>query len=102
MRVSKLIKLWVSEGFLKQSVSNKSLEETAEDYLVGLVKRNLVLMTKGKSNGKIKSLSLHDMMREMCIKKGKNRISFSMFSHLRRVSVIKCDLISYMAQLFIL
>lgn len=100
MRVSKLIKLWVSEGFLKQSVSNKTSEEAAEEYLMDLVKRNLVSVTKWKSDGRIKSLSLHDLMREMCLRKAQEQ---DFFLHvrgfleegtkiLRRVSIIQCDL----------
>ncbi|KAG8367181.1 hypothetical protein BUALT_Bualt16G0045900 [Buddleja alternifolia] len=67
IRVSKLVKLWAVEGFLKPSGS-KNCEETAEEYLKDLVKRSLVLVTKRKSNGRIKSCSLHDLLRDMCIK----------------------------------
>ncbi|KAG6389216.1 hypothetical protein SASPL_150678 [Salvia splendens] len=34
-----------------------------------LVKRNLVMVSGRKSDGKIKSCNLHDMVRDMCIKK---------------------------------
>ncbi|KAG8367175.1 hypothetical protein BUALT_Bualt16G0045300 [Buddleja alternifolia] len=68
IRVSKLIKLWAAEGFLKLSGS-KNYEETAEEYLEDLVKRSLVMVTKRKPNGTIKSCSLHDLLRDMCIKK---------------------------------
>ncbi|KAL8544415.1 hypothetical protein ACS0TY_004821 [Phlomoides rotata] len=65
IRVSRLIKLWVAEGFLK----GQGLEEKAEEYVEDLVKRSLVLVTSWKSNGKIKSCSLHDLVRDMCIRK---------------------------------
>ncbi|KAL8557535.1 hypothetical protein ACS0TY_004829 [Phlomoides rotata] len=65
IRVLRLIKLWVAEGFLK----DQGLEEKAEEYLEDLVKRSLVLVTSWKSNGKIKSCSLHDLVRDMCIRK---------------------------------
>ncbi|KAH6769506.1 hypothetical protein C2S51_014842 [Perilla frutescens var. frutescens] len=65
--VSELIRLWVAEGFLKQpNGSSKSLEEAAEEYLEDLVRRHLILVTDRKFNGKIKSCSLHDMVRETC------------------------------------
>ncbi|KAL8557560.1 hypothetical protein ACS0TY_004851 [Phlomoides rotata] len=69
IKVSRLIKLWVAEGFLKRQRGHKSLEEEAEEYLEDLVKRSLVLITSRKSNGKIKSCSLHDLVRDMCIRK---------------------------------
>ncbi|XP_042038861.1 putative late blight resistance protein homolog R1A-10 [Salvia splendens] len=66
---SKLIKLWVAEGFLRCPKGSKTLEEEAEECLEDLVKRNLVLVTKRKCDGRIKSCSLHDLMRDLCIKK---------------------------------
>ncbi|KAL8557574.1 hypothetical protein ACS0TY_004863 [Phlomoides rotata] len=65
IRVSRLIKLWVAEGFLK----GQNLEEKAEEYVEDLVKRSLVLVSRWKRNGKIKSCSLHDLVRDMCIRK---------------------------------
>ena len=67
--VSKLIRLWVAEGFLRRPKGSKTLEEEAGECLEDLVKRNLVLVTKKKSDGRIKSCSLHDLMRDLCIKK---------------------------------
>ncbi|KAG6389182.1 hypothetical protein SASPL_150641 [Salvia splendens] len=32
-----------------------------------LVRRNLVLVTKRKSNGRIKSCGLHDLLRDLCL-----------------------------------
>ncbi|KAL8544417.1 hypothetical protein ACS0TY_004823 [Phlomoides rotata] len=69
IHVWRLIRLWVAEGFLKHQNRCKSLEEKAEEYLEDLVKRSLVLITSRKSDGKIKSCSLHDLVRDMCIRK---------------------------------
>ncbi|KAK4385798.1 putative late blight resistance proteinR1A-10 [Sesamum angolense] len=70
IRVSKLVKLWMAEGFMKASVS-KSFEEGAEEYLDDLVKRSLVLVTRTKSTGKIKSCCVHDLVRDLCITKAR-------------------------------
>ncbi|KAG8380353.1 hypothetical protein BUALT_Bualt06G0006700 [Buddleja alternifolia] len=68
IKVSKLIKLWVAEGFLEPSGS-KSYEEQAGEYLKDLVERSLILVTKMKSNGKkIKACNIHDLVRDLCIK----------------------------------
>ncbi|KAH6777724.1 hypothetical protein C2S51_009036 [Perilla frutescens var. frutescens] len=69
IRVSELIRLWIAEGFLKHpNGSCKSFEEGAEEYLEDLVRRNLILVTEMKCNGKIKSCRLHDMVRDTCIR----------------------------------
>ncbi|KAL0402603.1 UNVERIFIED_CONTAM: putative disease resistance protein [Sesamum latifolium] len=70
IHVSKLVQLWMAEGFMKPSVS-KSFEERAEAYLEDLVKRSLVLVTRRKSNGKIKRCSVHDLVRDLCIRKAR-------------------------------
>ncbi|KAH6769503.1 hypothetical protein C2S51_014839 [Perilla frutescens var. frutescens] len=65
IHVSKLIKLWIAEDFVEGTTS-KTPEEAAEEFLEDLVKRNLVLVTKRKSNGRIKSCGLHDLLRDLC------------------------------------
>ncbi|KAK4395090.1 putative late blight resistance proteinR1A-10 [Sesamum angolense] len=45
IRVSRLINLWVAEGFLKP-ISGKSLEEVAGDYLNDLIDRNLIIVDR--------------------------------------------------------
>ncbi|KAL8544410.1 hypothetical protein ACS0TY_004816 [Phlomoides rotata] len=68
IRASRLIKLWVAEGFLKCEHGCKRLEEEAEECLEDLVRRRLVLVSR-KFTGEIKSCSLHDMVRDLCIRK---------------------------------
>ncbi|KAI3464089.1 hypothetical protein Pfo_020752 [Paulownia fortunei] len=67
IRVSRLIKLWVAEGFLKPNKA-QSLEQVAEGYLKDLVGRNLILVHRWGSNGKIKSCNIHDLLRDLCIR----------------------------------
>ncbi|KAL8487200.1 hypothetical protein ACS0TY_023755 [Phlomoides rotata] len=69
IRVSKLVKIWVAEGFLRRKNVSKCLEEEAEEYLEDLVKRSLIFVSKRKSNGKVKSCSVHDLVRDLCIRK---------------------------------
>ncbi|KAG8379231.1 hypothetical protein BUALT_Bualt07G0067000 [Buddleja alternifolia] len=66
--VSKLIRLWIAEGFLEQHES-KSLEELAEEYLKDLIARNLIMVRKQNSTGKIKTCNIHDLLRNLCILK---------------------------------
>ncbi|KAH6808672.1 hypothetical protein C2S51_026455 [Perilla frutescens var. frutescens] len=94
MKASRLIQLLVAEGFLKLN-EDKSLEEEAEDSLSALVERNLLLVTRKKSNGKALRYGMHDLLREVCIRKAdeekfllhvKNGLEVRL-DKLRRVSV---------------
>ncbi|KAG8368636.1 hypothetical protein BUALT_Bualt15G0066200 [Buddleja alternifolia] len=42
---SRLVKLWIAEGFVRP-IESRSLEEVGKEYLKDLVSRNLVLLTK--------------------------------------------------------
>lgn len=67
IRVSQLVKLWVSEGFLRQDKAH-SLEKVAERYLSDLVERNLILVRSWRANGKIKTCYVHDLIRGLCLR----------------------------------
>ncbi|KAL3506469.1 hypothetical protein ACH5RR_031851, partial [Cinchona calisaya] len=68
--VSKLIRYWLAEGFIKEAES-KSLEDIAEDWLLDLIDRSLVIVTKRRSNGKVKECRVHDLLRDLCRSKAK-------------------------------
>ncbi|KAL2243725.1 UNVERIFIED_CONTAM: putative late blight resistance protein R1A-10 [Sesamum indicum] len=68
IKASKLIKLWVVEGFLKPSRA-KTLEEVAEEYLRNLIDRNLILVRKWSYGGKkAKTCGIHDLLRDLCLR----------------------------------
>ncbi|CAA3009166.1 late blight resistance homolog R1A-3 isoform X1 [Olea europaea subsp. europaea] len=73
--VSKLIKLWAAEGFLKP-VSGKTLEEVAEEYLGDLISRNLILIRYKSSSGKIRACGIHDLLRDLCLRKAQDEKFF--------------------------
>ncbi|KAH6816734.1 hypothetical protein C2S51_021554 [Perilla frutescens var. frutescens] len=68
IKASRLMQLLAAEGFFK-SDGDKSLEEEVEENLKALVERNLLLVTRKKSNGKAYSYGMHDLLREVCIRK---------------------------------
>ncbi|CAA2964631.1 late blight resistance homolog R1B-17 [Olea europaea subsp. europaea] len=74
--VRKLIRLWVAEGFIQRK-GELTLESIAEDYLEDLVNRNLVMVEKWRSNGKIKTCYVHDMIHVFC----KNKAVEEIFYH---------------------
>ncbi|CAA2955675.1 late blight resistance homolog R1A-10 [Olea europaea subsp. europaea] len=67
INVSTLFKLWVAEGFIN-SAENKTLEDMAEENLLDLVDRNLILVSERSSIGKIKTCMIHDLLHDLCVR----------------------------------
>ncbi|XP_022025247.1 putative late blight resistance protein homolog R1B-16 [Helianthus annuus] len=68
--VKRLMWLWVAEGFIQKD-GNRRLEDIGEGYLMDLVDRNLVIVDRWKSVGSVKACKVHDLVRELCLKKAK-------------------------------
>ncbi|KAH0711646.1 hypothetical protein KY289_007605 [Solanum tuberosum] len=66
INVSKLIRLWISEQFIKAR-RNKRLEMVAEEYLQELIDRSLILTGKQSANGRMRSCKIHDLLRQLCL-----------------------------------
>lgn len=77
--VSRLIYLWVAEGFLKQ-VTGKSLEEIAEECLMDLIDRNLILVRR-VSYGRIKTCIIHDILRDLCLREAEKENFMHVVNH---------------------
>ncbi|EYU17885.1 hypothetical protein MIMGU_mgv1a021263mg, partial [Erythranthe guttata] len=67
IRVSWLVKLWVSEGFVKP-INDKSLDVVSKEYLQELCDRNLILVHKRGSYGNIKFCSIHYLLTDLCLR----------------------------------
>ncbi|XP_073125419.1 putative late blight resistance protein homolog R1C-3 isoform X2 [Henckelia pumila] len=67
--ISRLIMLWVAEGFLKPCNKFKCLEDVGKVYLEDLVNRNLILVSKKGPDGKLVAVGIHDLLRKICITK---------------------------------
>uniref|UniRef100_A0A7N1A626 NB-ARC domain-containing protein n=1 Tax=Kalanchoe fedtschenkoi TaxID=63787 RepID=A0A7N1A626_KALFE len=67
IQAKELCLLWVAEGFVKGQ-SRELEEDLAEQYLINLADRNLIMNSKRRSNGSIKSCRIHDLLRDLCIK----------------------------------
>ncbi|XP_073159488.1 putative late blight resistance protein homolog R1A-3 isoform X2 [Henckelia pumila] len=70
IRVSRLVKLWVAEGILKP-IRSRSLEEIAEDNLRDLIDRNLIQVHDYGSRNKIKTCTIHDLLRDLCLREAR-------------------------------
>ncbi|XP_042021307.1 putative late blight resistance protein homolog R1B-16 isoform X2 [Salvia splendens] len=102
--VSQLIILYIAEGFVK-AINGKSLEEAAEDYVEELVNRNMLIVEKRRHSGKLKSLKMHDLMRDVCLREAR-KLKFLCVLHEQSIPQgiysqrrIKSTLLEYPSQL---
>ncbi|XP_073123079.1 putative late blight resistance protein homolog R1A-3 [Henckelia pumila] len=65
MDIPMLIKLWVSEGFVKP-IRGKSLEEAAHEYITDLVDRNLLILGRRGVLGNLLRCGVHDLLNDLC------------------------------------
>ncbi|KAL3509039.1 hypothetical protein ACH5RR_028440 [Cinchona calisaya] len=70
IETNKLMRLWVAEGFI-QNTEPKRLENVAEEYMMDLIGRNLVTVSKKKFLGGVKACYVHDLLHEFCKSKAK-------------------------------
>ncbi|XP_071912915.1 putative late blight resistance protein homolog R1A-3 isoform X1 [Coffea arabica] len=77
--VREMLWLWISEGFV-QEIEGKSLEDVADEYLMDLIGRSLVMATQHRSLGGIKACRIHDLIHEFCVAKAKEE-SFLQILH---------------------
>ncbi|KZV27019.1 hypothetical protein F511_07840 [Dorcoceras hygrometricum] len=68
--VSRLVRYWVAEGFIKPSTS-KRMEEVAEEYLRDVIERNLVSVHEYDAFGKPKTCGIHDLFRYICVREAR-------------------------------
>ncbi|XP_027120711.2 putative late blight resistance protein homolog R1A-4 [Coffea arabica] len=80
--VSKLIQLWLAEGLIPKT-QTKSFEDLAEDFLMELIDASLVIISKRRSNGKVKACRLHSFMLDFCLSKAEEANFFQL--------VTRCD-----------
>ncbi|CAJ2638719.1 unnamed protein product [Trifolium pratense] len=64
----RLTRQWMAEGFVRYE-ERKTLEDVAEEYLTELIQRSLVNVSRVGFDGKVKSCQVHDVLREVIIKK---------------------------------
>ncbi|XP_057803100.1 putative disease resistance RPP13-like protein 3 [Salvia miltiorrhiza] len=75
----KLIDVWISEGIIPEE-GGKTMEETAMAYLEELIDRNMVQIKDISFDDCIKSCVMHDLVRDLSIKKAEEEIRFEILS----------------------
>ncbi|XP_075113010.1 putative late blight resistance protein homolog R1A-3 [Nicotiana tabacum] len=80
--VSKLISLWIAEGFVQNVESGRLTEEAAEAYLTDLISSNVVMVSRRRYNGKVKYCQIHDIVLHFCLEKSrKEKIMLAVKGH---------------------
>ncbi|CAJ2638722.1 unnamed protein product [Trifolium pratense] len=67
----RLTRQWMAEGFVKNE-EQRPLEEVSEEYLTELIQRSLVNVSAVGFDGKVRSCKIHDVLREVIIRKMKD------------------------------
>ena len=94
IKASKLIHLWIAEGFVQRRGKEK-LEDIAEDYLYELIHRSMVQVAQKKANGRVMSCRIHDLLRDLAISEARDaklfevheNIDFTFPTSVRRLSI---------------
>ncbi|KAL8557511.1 hypothetical protein ACS0TY_004813 [Phlomoides rotata] len=77
IRAKRLVHIWVALGLVKvQGGGDKSVEEIASSYLDELINRNLILVKSMSIDDAMKYCSVHDLLRELSIRKAREEIGF--------------------------
>ncbi|KAL3518713.1 hypothetical protein ACH5RR_021302 [Cinchona calisaya] len=70
--IRRLMWLLIAEGFVPKN-DRKSLERMAEDYIMALINRSLVIVGQQRSTGGVKTCRIHDLLHEFCLAKAKDK-----------------------------
>ncbi|CAI9106645.1 OLC1v1005848C1 [Oldenlandia corymbosa var. corymbosa] len=70
-----LLHLWVAEGFIRKA-EGKRAEDVAEDYLMDLIGRSLIMVDKKRWDNGVKTCRIHDLIYDFCLKKAKDEHFF--------------------------
>lgn len=54
-----------------QNIESGRLEESAEEYLMDLIRSNVVMVSRTRYNGKVKYYPVHDLVLHFCLEKSK-------------------------------
>ncbi|GMH28173.1 hypothetical protein Nepgr_030016 [Nepenthes gracilis] len=75
--ISMLTNMWIAEGFIMSQ--EETLEEAARQCLDELIQRCVVQVATSNYAGKVKTIRIHDLMRDLCIKKAKEQNFLEVF-----------------------
>ncbi|OAY46155.1 putative disease resistance protein At1g50180 [Manihot esculenta] len=84
-----LIRMWIAEGFVAPPLNEEemTIEDVAEEYCEELVSRCMVQVSQKDHTGtRVKTCSLHDIVRQMCITKARDENFLAVVEHRRNIT----------------
>ncbi|XP_021275163.1 putative disease resistance protein At1g50180 [Herrania umbratica] len=88
VQTRKLIHLWVAEGFLPQE-GEETAEGVAEKCLTELIDRCMIQVGRLSSLGRVKTVRIHDLLRDLAISQGRKQI-FLEIHHRNKAESTEC------------
>lgn len=73
----RLTHIWVGQGLIQQE-GGRTVDEIARGYLDELINRNLVQIKDLTFHDRVKNCQLHDLIREVCLRRAEKEIGFEM------------------------
>ncbi|XP_057801921.1 putative disease resistance protein At1g50180 [Salvia miltiorrhiza] len=73
IRTKRLVKLWDAQGLIQQEES-RSIDEIGRGYLNELINRSMVQIQDLHVNDQVKSCHIHNLVRDVCLRKAKEEI----------------------------
>ena len=70
IKIETMIQMWIAEGFVPRQSSDHDMEDEARWMLQKLIDSTMVEVVKKNFRGDIKTLCVHDVMRNLCMKEG--------------------------------
>ncbi|KAI3957582.1 hypothetical protein MKW92_027746 [Papaver armeniacum] len=80
----KLIRLWIAEGFIPHTKEDAhgTLEEAGKrQYYNELIQRCMIQADKDPPPGEVKTCRMHDLIRDLCLSKGKELDFLDIYNH---------------------
>lgn len=68
---------------------DKGLEEVAEEYIMELIDKNLMLVYKLHWNGEVNSCKIHDLLTDLCLREAKKQRFLCTIKHQRDLNIPK-------------
>ncbi|PIN06172.1 Apoptotic ATPase [Handroanthus impetiginosus] len=75
IRASKLVYIWIAEGLISRQ-GEMTMEDISRSYLDELINRNMVRVKDLKKDGRVETCQIHDLLRDLSIRKAKEEINF--------------------------
>ncbi|KAK6946299.1 NB-ARC [Dillenia turbinata] len=82
IRAKQMIRMWIAEGFILSSHIDREqyVESAGEEWLEELIERSMILVGERDINGRVKTCRMHDLIRDLCLKKAREENFFEILS----------------------